>query len=93
MSSLTQEAIRILRALYKSGGRLHGRLDQHTPFVLAAPGGSDTDCKVEVPAAVAEALHDVGWIQIDEAAPITDIYVFEVSREGKAYLNSLTDAE
>ena len=78
--------MRTLRALHQSGGRLHGRLDRDVPFVLTGPGNPNPDGSVEVPVSIAEELHNAGLIEIDEAAPIEDIYVFQVSFLGRGYL-------
>jgi hypothetical protein len=85
---LNEESIRILQALQKSGGRLHGRLDRDVPFQRTDPTHPDPDWRSPVPVSVAEELHDAGLIEIDEAAPIRDIYTFQVSREGNEFLST-----
>ena len=85
MSLLSEESLRTLRALRHPGGRLRGRLEQEVPFLLT---GSPS---VEVPVSIANELFEAGFIQIDEAAPIGDIYTFELSREGEEFLQGLTD--
>ncbi len=74
----------ILRLLNQTGGRLLGRFDQEVPFVLTDP--QQPDAKETVDVAVAEDLHIAGFIEIDEAAPIADIYTFQISAAGKAYV-------
>lgn len=79
---MSEESIRILRALHQSDGRLHGRFDREVSFLRT--GGSDS-----VPFAIAEELFEAGLIEIDDAAPIRDIYTFQVSDKGKEFLTAI----
>jgi hypothetical protein len=83
---VSKEAILVLRAL-NVGARLHGRLDQAVPFQLSPPDQGPGDGTV--PASLAEELHNAGWIEIDESAPIADLYVFQISAAGKEHVESL----
>lgn len=84
--SLSEESIRTLRVLKETGGRLHGRLDRDVPFLRSDPNNPGPDGRVTVPVSIAEELHNAGLIEIDEAAPIGDIYTFQVSFIGREYL-------
>jgi hypothetical protein len=83
---VNKEAILVLRAL-NIGARLHGRLDQAVPFQLSPPDGMSSNGTV--PASIVEELHNSGWIEIDESAPINDIYIFQISAAGKEHVESL----
>ena len=60
---LSEESIRVLRALHQNGARLLGRLDRDIPFLLTG------SVEMEVPAAIPNELFEAGLIRIDEAAP------------------------
>jgi hypothetical protein len=86
--SLSEESMQILRALRQSDGRLHGRFDRDAPFLRTDPTNPDPDWRERVPVAFAEELFEAGLIEIDDAAPIRDIYAFQVSNEGKEFLTA-----
>jgi hypothetical protein len=75
-----------LRSLSQSGGRLLGRLERDTPFHLTDPRNPDPAWRGTVAVTVARELHNEGWIEIDESAPIQDIYVFQISAAGKEHV-------
>ena len=83
MSPLSEDSLRTLRTLRQTGGRVHGRFDRDDPFLLT--GSAST----EVPVSIANELFEAGLIQIDEAAPISDIYTFELTDEAVAFLKGL----
>jgi hypothetical protein len=83
-SDLKDKYLSILRVLNHTGGRLQGRLDRSDPFVLT--DAAQADKREPVEASIAGKLHEEGWIEIDESAPISDIYTFQISAAGKAYL-------
>ena len=85
---MIEEAKLILWTLNHSGGRLMGRLDRDVPFLLTNP---DPQSRGTVGVTLAQELHDKGWIEIDESAPIGDIYTFQISAAGKAYLQYVLD--
>lgn len=82
---MNDQALHVLRAL-NHGARLHGRLDSSVPFKLSIPGAASQNG--DIPLAVAEALHNEGWIEIDESAPIAEIYTFQISAAGKEHIAS-----
>jgi hypothetical protein len=77
--TISEKAVRVLRAMR---GRLFGRLEGDGPLLLEA-GWSDP-----IPCQVAQELHEAGFIEIDETAPIGDTYVFRISEAGLAYLDA-----
>ena len=77
--NISEQAVAVLRAMR---GRLSGRLEGDVPLQLD-PGWNDP-----VPCQVAQELHETGFIEIDESAPIGDTYVFRISEAGMAYLDS-----
>ena len=81
----------ILRTLERTDGRLVGRLDRNAPFLVTHAGNHDARESVDV--SVVLELHSAGWIQIDEAAPIGDLYTFHISPEGREYLQFLQSDE
>ena len=85
---MSEQAMLTLEALNRSGGRLIGRLDRNAPFLVTDPSNPDVNWRGTVDASIAGELHSAGWIEIDESAPIGDIYSFVISREGKAHLES-----
>jgi hypothetical protein len=85
---LSEEAMLTLQALNRSGGRLIGRLDRNAPFELTDPTNPDANWRGSVDTSIAIELHSAGLIAIDESAPIGNVYCFEISREGKAFLES-----
>jgi hypothetical protein len=74
-----EQAHALLRSM---GGRLFGRLEGDAPFLL------DSGWSGPVPHHLAGELHEAGFIEIDETAPVGDTYVFRISQAGAAYLNS-----
>ena len=78
--NISVQAIAVLLAMR---GRLFGRLVGNSPFVLD-PGWIEP-----VPHQVVGELHEAGFIEIDEMAPIEDTYAFRISKAGMAYLESL----
>lgn len=81
------ESLSILRILERTDGRLLGRFDRNAPFVVADP--ANPGARETVDASIVIELHNAGWIQIDEAALIADLYTFQISPEGRKYLQSL----
>jgi hypothetical protein len=81
-----EEALTILRALNQCGGRLLGRFNRNAPFLLTDPTHPDANWRGSVDASIADELHSEGLIEIDESAPVDDIYSFQISDAGKAYL-------
>ena len=79
---MTQDSLFTLRALHRTGARLLGRLESDAPFRLTEPAAM-------VSVVTARELHDGGWIEIDESAPIGDIYTFQISAAGKTLCDTL----
>ena len=88
---MSPQASQVLSALHQSGGRLHGRLDDAAPFMRSDPANPGRP--VEVPLSIAEELFEAGLIQIDENAPIAEVYLFEVSHAGLEFLAALGSSE
>jgi hypothetical protein len=86
-TNLSEESMLTLRLLNQSGGRLVGRLDRNAPFLIIDP--TNPSWKGTIDASFADELHGGGWIEIDESAPISDVYSFQISAAGKAYVESL----
>ncbi len=78
---VSDQAKAVLRAMR---GALLGCLESESPFSID-PGWSGP-----VPREIAEELHNAGLIEIDEAAPICEPYVFRISESGRAYLARCT---
>jgi hypothetical protein len=57
------------------------------PFVLTDPANPDARCSVALQ--VAEELFEAGLIEIDEAAPIGEVYCFQISPAGTAYVAAI----
>ena len=74
---VSDQAEAVLRAMR---GALLGCLEGDSPFSID-PGWTGP-----VPWEIAAELHNAGLIEIDEAAPIREPYVFRISTAGRAYL-------
>jgi hypothetical protein len=62
-------------------------LDRAAPFMLTDPANPDAKCTVELQ--LAEELFEAGLIEIDEAAPIGEVYCFQISQAGTAYVAAI----
>ena len=80
---VSDQAEAVLRAMR---GALLGCLERDDPFSID-PGWTGP-----VPREIAEELHQAGFIEIDEAAPIREPYVFRISTAGRQYLARCTAA-
>jgi len=78
---VSDQANEVLRAMR---GALLGCLERDDPFSID-PGWTGP-----VPREIAKELHNAGLIEIDEAAPIREPYVFRISTAGRAYLAQCT---
>ena len=78
---LSVQAYALLRAMR---GALLGCLEGNESFVID-PGWTGP-----VPHEIARELHDAGFIEIDEEAPIRPPYAFRLSEAGRRYLAGST---